>query len=145
VLSGVDPPRNALEWSELAELLQAKSRFPEAASAWSEAFIADPVLADDLEEGYRYDAACCAAMAAASGDSSAADLRRRALEWLREDLDAREEAGLLASISSWKRDPELAGVRDRVDDLPRAERKEWTSLWKHVDALLAPSSSLDRR
>ncbi|MFO0845454.1 MAG: hypothetical protein U0797_24230 [Gemmataceae bacterium] len=74
-----------------------------------------------------------------------ADLRRRALDWLREE----PRAG--APAPCWSRDPERLGADDAVlgrDDstsrcarsrprplLPEAERAGWRRLWQDVEAL----------
>ena len=65
--------------------------------------------------------------------------RGRALEWLRADLAAREKAPseLVATLEHWKQDPDLAAVRDRLDDLPKPEREAWQTLWAAVDRALA--------
>jgi hypothetical protein len=69
----------------------------------------------------------------------AAPWRSRALEWLSADLAARtgSDPDLAATLEHWKSDPDLAGVRDRLADLPEEERKGWSSLWADVDATLA--------
>jgi hypothetical protein len=50
------------------------------------------------------------------------------------DRDAATQA-----IASWKRDSELAGVReaDGLAQLPEPERKVWQALWTNVDHRLA--------
>jgi hypothetical protein len=119
-------------------VLQAKARHAEAAKMWADAFAEDATLAADLGKNLRYDAACCAARAAAGTGADAAGWRARALEWLRADLAAREERpDLAATLDHWKRDADLAAVRDRLDAIPAREREQWTKLWADVDALLA--------
>jgi hypothetical protein len=102
---------------------------------YAEAFVENPLVAEDLARGHRYNAACAAALEAARGESDAAEWRGRALEWLNADLAAREKApsGLAATLERWKRDPDLAGVRDRLDELPMPEREACRSLWAAVD------------
>ena len=106
---------------------------------YEEAFDRDATLAEDLASWNRYMAACCAALASARGDADAAEWRGRALEWLRADLAARVKAptDLAATLDHWKKDPDLAGVRDRIDELPAPEREAWRGLWAAVDAALA--------
>lgn len=55
------------------------------------------------------------------------------------DLAAREKAAtdLARTLHHWKTDPDLAGVRDRLEEVPAAEREAWKSLWANVDVLLA--------
>jgi tetratricopeptide (TPR) repeat protein len=134
-LSGSAPPRDALERIDFAENLYSQARHAESARMYAEAFAEDAALAEDLAEGHRYNAACSASLEAARGESDAAEWRGRALEWLNADLAAREKApsGLLATLERWKRDPDLAGVRDRLDELPMPERDACRSLWAAVD------------
>jgi hypothetical protein len=142
VLSGGERPSDAFERIAFAEMLYAKSRHAESARMYAEAFGDVAALAEDLAKGHRYNAACSAALAAARGGADAAEWRGRALEWLRADLAAREKApsGLAAKLKHWKRDPDLAGSRDRLEELPVTEREGWTKLWADVDALLARAS-----
>ncbi len=103
-----------------------------------------------------YNAACSAALAAAGqdkdepppDDAARADLRRRALGWLKAELAAWSR--LLASgppqdrdrrprtMQHWRKDADLAAVRDAdaLAKLPEAERRDWLALWDEVDALI---------
>ncbi len=76
--------------------------------------------------------------------SARAELRGRALDWLRADLalhrkqlDA-DAAACRRALDHWRMDPDLAGVRDvaALAALPEAERDEWRALWVEVDRLL---------
>jgi tetratricopeptide (TPR) repeat protein len=135
LLSGEAQPRDALERTAFGVLLYARAHHAEAARQYEKAFAEDPALAEDLKSDHRYNAACCAALAAARGGKDAAEWRGRALRWLRVDLAARERAEM--RVGHWKEDPDLAVVRSRLSDLPAPEREEWTRLWADVDALLA--------
>jgi serine/threonine-protein kinase len=155
ILEG-EKPADAAEALGLAGLCQQYKRlYGAGARLYAEAFAARPALADDPAGAARYNAACCAALAAAGqGDDAPreekeqARLRRQAHEWLRADLAARaerlkgggaEERGQLAKmLQAWKEDDDLAGVRDKdaLDKLPEAERDDWRKLWADVDALL---------
>ena len=138
VLSGDELPRDAPQRIEFADLLYKKALHAEAARMWAEAFAEDAALADDLARNNRYNAACSASLAAARGEADAAESRRHALEWLRADLAAQKAATRLAAdLEHWKADPDLAVVRDRLDDLPFAEREGWKKLWADVAALVA--------
>ena len=123
-------------------MLYAKARHAESARMFAEAFAEDAALAADLAQSHRYNAACSAALAAALGGADAAEWRGQALEWLRADLAAREQAatGLAATLEHWKQDPDFASVRDRLDDLPKPESEAWGSLWDAVDRSLAAAS-----
>jgi tetratricopeptide (TPR) repeat protein len=139
VLSGKARPRDADERIEFASVLYMKARHAESARMFAEAFAEDAALAEDLAKSHRYNAACSAALAAALGGADAAEWRGQTLEWLRADFAAREEAatGLAATLEHWKKDPDFASVRDRLDDLPKPEREAWGSLWDAVDRSLA--------
>jgi hypothetical protein len=81
-------------------------------------------------------------------DAARAELRRRALSWLRADLaveamnlakgtpEARRVQAL--GLINWTNDPDLAGVRDpeALTKLPSLEQKAWHDLWSEVGALL---------
>ena len=123
---------------------------------WSAVFDVDPAVADRLDDGNRYNAACAAALAGcgkgkddpAPDDVTKAKFRQRALDWLQADLSARRKAlesgpasvkGTTAdTLSHWKQDVNLAGVRDEADlkKLTEAERKAWQAFWAEVVALL---------
>jgi serine/threonine-protein kinase len=155
VLQGKARPADAAEALALAYLCPRPSQVYAAARLYSEAFAADPKLADDAEARHRYDAACCAALAA-SGKGNDADrldargrsaLRGWARGWLRADLDAMgmrlagagspERGKILDFLRDWRRDPDLAGVREEeaLAALPAAERDAWTKLWADVAEL----------
>ena len=131
-----------------------KRRYATAARCYSEAFAAQPALAQDPRTHDRYNAACAAALAGCGqgqdagglSDRERARLRQQALDWLKEDLRAwgqlleaqpdqtRAAAGRLAH---WLKDPDFAGVRGEqaLAKLPAAERAAWQRLWKEVQAL----------
>jgi tetratricopeptide (TPR) repeat protein len=139
LLSGQAQPLDAAERIVLALALYGKARHAESARMSDEAFAADAALAEDLVGGHRYNAACSAALAAAHGGADAVQWRGQALEWLRTDFAAREKAptGLEETLEHWKKDPDFASVRDRIDDLPESERAGWRGLWAAVDLALA--------
>ncbi len=156
VLAGKDRPADPTEWLAFAQMAYDTKRYAAAARLLSEALAADPKLGDDRQAGHRYNAACTAALAAAGQgkdepppDAAArAELRRKALDWLRAELatwskvldsdDARARAFVAQILRHWKQDTDLAGVRDgdAVATLPADERRAWQALWKDVDALL---------
>src|SRR5207244_10488207 len=116
---------------------------------YREAVAARPALADALPAGHRYDAACAAARAGAVPErEEAADFRRQALAWLREDLaawrrladdPARTHAQARFYLRLWQRTADLAGLRDAAGlaRLPAAERDACRRLWADVAVLLA--------
>src|SRR5260221_9257084 len=113
-------------------------------------------LAEEPRTGNRYAAACSAALAGCGrgededelGEAERAQWRKRAREWLQADLDAwahllerdPEAAGaqVQQTLTRWRTEPELAGLRDAdaLDKLPPAERQECRALWNDVDARL---------
>jgi tetratricopeptide (TPR) repeat protein len=156
VLGGADRPRDAAEALEFADLARGRLEFAGAARLFAMAFRLEPRLADDLGQANRYNAACCAVLAAAGRSrgephpaaTAAAESRRTALEWLRLDLAARsvvlrdgqaaEKAQLLQALGYWKADPDLADVRsaDALGRLPEPEGRGWRALWAEVDSLI---------
>jgi hypothetical protein len=129
---------------ELAEICWYYKRLPVAATRlYGEAFAENPAA------GKRYQAACAAALAAGGQgkdarmlpDKVTLMLRRRALLWLRADLDRLATADrqtVRQRLREWREDAGLAAVRDReaVDQLPDGERQQWRQLWDDVAALL---------
>jgi hypothetical protein len=149
-------PKDTMERLALAGICAAKKLHTSAARLHAEAFAADRKVADDLKVSYRYNAACYAALGAASrgegaaklDDNERAGLRKQALDWLRADLvawkkqlgsgqpDAR--AALQQSLRSWQQDNDLFGIRDAaaLAKLPAEERAACEKLWAEVTALL---------
>jgi Tfp pilus assembly protein PilF len=114
-------------------------------------------LKKDFPEAYlvRYSAACAAALAGC-GQGKDADkrdakerlrLRQQALDWLRADLKAYQQAleksagkagpTIAPRMQDWLQDTDFAGVRGEkaLAKLPAAERKDWQKLWQEVEAL----------
>jgi serine/threonine-protein kinase len=95
ILHGNDQPKDNAERLALADLCR-KYKHADAAAArfLTEALAADPQLPDQMREGRRYQAACCAARAGCGqgrdadtlADAERATLRRQALAWLKADL-----------------------------------------------------------
>jgi serine/threonine-protein kinase len=127
-----------------------------AARLYSEAFAAEPNLAEDVLAATRYHAARAAASAGCGQgkdahqlqDKERALLRRQALDWLRQHLawcghrlvdgNAQTNARIRHGLEFWCGDPDLAGVhaKDALARLPEKEREKWERLWFDVDALL---------
>jgi serine/threonine-protein kinase len=152
-LQGDHQPRDNVERLGLLDPCYFHKRYLAAARLYAEAFAADPKLAEDFSTGHRYNAACCAALAASArgndsatlGDGGRVRLRQQAYRWLRADLEHRSKllqgsrAELHRHMQHWQKDPDLATVRDRaaLAALPEAERRLWEQLWADVAALLA--------
>jgi serine/threonine-protein kinase len=164
VLQGKAQPADAAERIELAKLGQEyKKQYAAAARFYSEAFAAQPKLADDLRTHYRYNAACAAALAGCShgadaaklDDKERARLRRQALDWLRDDLTAwgkflekdpeRTQAAVQQTLRHWQQDTDFTGLRGAaLARLPEAERQPWQQLWADVEqALRKTNKSMD--
>lgn len=124
------------------------------------AFEMNPKIAADRSGMFdtntnRYDAACDAVLAGCGQGADApavpadrAELRRRAMNWLRADLAMRTKLAASADpadrktaadrMSQWLDDSDLAGVRPGQGrfDLPVDERLAWDAFWADVRATL---------
>jgi hypothetical protein len=157
ILKGEAKPANAKEQLALAFLCQNyKRRYVDAARFFTDAFDAQPKLADDLRMGHRYNAARSAALAAAGkgedagklDDKERARLRKQALDWLHADLELWTKqvengkpptrAAIRQTLQHWQKDTDLAGLRDAaaLTKLPAKEREACQKLWAEVAALL---------
>ncbi len=153
ILTGKAKPANPGEAVTLASMCQQpyQKRYAASARLYADAFAAQPRLAPQ----HRYNAACSAALAAAGQGEDARALpdrvmamfRRWALGWLRDDLaaytklaeknDPKVNQSIQQTLAHWRRDPDLASVRDpqALDHLPEDERAAWQALWRDVDEL----------
>lgn len=141
---------------EVADLCRRQGRFAAAVRFSTEAFAAEPKLADNLKARHRYNAACSAALAAAAkgpnsgklDDKQRARLRKQALDWLEADLAGwtklldsgppQARPFIVQALTHWQKDADLAGIRDKaaLAKLPAQEQKAFTQLWADVAALL---------
>jgi serine/threonine-protein kinase len=158
LLRGDDHPAPA-DLPDLMEVCRAKQQRAAATRLAADALAADPRLGHNPASAFRYDAACCAALAAAGQGEDAArlpakarvSLRRQALGWLRADLtawgrqadDPKARPAALQTLRHWPQDPDLAGVRDPAElgQLPEAERAQWQRLWADAADLLRRAGS----
>ncbi len=156
LLRGDFKPATSEERFSLAELCYIKKQYRTSAGLYAGAFATDPKLADDLEAGHRYNAACEAALAGAGQGEDAAELdepqkarlRKQALDWLRADLvlwtklddsgHAPDRAEVQGRMKHWQQDTDLAGIRDAaaLAKLPAEERAACEKLWSDVASLL---------
>jgi tetratricopeptide (TPR) repeat protein len=156
ILRGEDKPANNAERLAFAQLAYDGKKFAVATRLWALALASDPKLGDDRQAGHRYNAACAAALAAAGqgkdesplDDAAKAKLRRQALDWLKAERTVWGkllESGppearplIVKTLSHWKQDSELAGIRDQeaLAKLPADERAAFARLWADVAALL---------
>ena len=157
VLKGEGPSLEPAERLELADVCSKKALYLTSARFYDQAFADQPRLAEDLGTGNRYKAACAGALAGSGAgkddpppdDSARAKLREQARSWLRADLDARGkvlESGnardrpvIVQSLDQWKKNSDLAGIRDEgaLAKLPEGEREGFRALWAEVDRVLA--------
>jgi serine/threonine protein kinase/Tfp pilus assembly protein PilF len=156
IMKGEAQPADIAERLELARMCdESKGFYLAAFRFYSDAFAAQPQLADDLQHQHRFNAACAAALAGC-GQGWRADqteekervrLRRQGLDWLRADLAAyrqllnkgpdKTRAVIVQRMRHWQEDTDFAGVRgaDALAKLPESERAEWSKLWQEVATL----------
>jgi serine/threonine-protein kinase len=153
ILAGTERPTEVATQQALAEwCLTHKRLTATAASFYTSALSTQPSLADDLEAGHRFHAACAAALAgcgvgqdaARLDDRQRAALRKQALDWLTAEQSAwaeRHRRGrpgdrtvAATALRSWKGNEALAGVRGEpaLARLPADERRDWEALWARV-------------
>jgi tetratricopeptide (TPR) repeat protein len=156
LLEGKFRPRDNNERQTLIAVCQAKKLHRTATDLWTAVFAADPKLATDLVASHRYNAACCACLAAAGqgedadkiDDKERARLRKQALDWLRADLALHTKLSDKGSqavrsfveqkMRHLQQDSDLAGIRgaEALARLPAEQRATFTQLWSDVAALL---------
>jgi hypothetical protein len=108
-----------------------------------------------------YDAACCAALAAAGkdgekrADEESERYRKLARDWLRADLSLRKKqpgpgrstdpAVVITPLDQWQHDARLASIRDpeAIERLPAEEQDESRKLWAEVAAALSEAHAQD--
>jgi eukaryotic-like serine/threonine-protein kinase len=161
VLRGQEIPKDAAETLEFADLSYRAQRYATAARLFADAFRADPKLAEDMNAGNRYNAACACAMAAAGKGQDQPSLdepakirsRQQGIDWLKADFaywtkqvstgPPEAKAFVHSALRHWKSDPDLAGIRDEpaVKALTEAEQVACRTLWTEVDELLKGSAA----
>jgi tetratricopeptide (TPR) repeat protein len=157
ILAGQLQPADAAEALGFAQLCYDRRLQGASARLWTEAFRAQPKLAEDMRAQLRYNAACAAALAGSGqgkddptlDESAKARWRKQALDWLKSDLAAwskipvsgppQARQSVAQTLQHWKADLDLAGMRDpaALAKLPEAEQNACRALWAEVDALLA--------
>jgi tetratricopeptide (TPR) repeat protein len=165
LLSGEQLPNNAASTVFVANFCQEhKKLYATAVRFYGDAFDRDPRLADHLDDGHRYNAACAAALAGCGQGKDAAELddeerarlRRKALDWLRADcayyskLADSGPVEVRSVAEKWFKDcladTDFAGVRaDALAKLPEAERKPWQQLWADVENALRKANNKDNK
>ena len=140
--------------------LQDKKRYRDAAELYAKAFAGEPKYVEAVQNGFRYTAACAAAVASV-GKGIGADklevkeqtrLRKQVFDWLQADLAARakllEKNPIVAvpfhdAMQHWQRNADLAALRDEKElaKLPANERAALTKFWAEVDRLAKQARS----
>jgi serine/threonine-protein kinase len=158
VMQGKERPDNDGERLALAQFCQLPFKQLNAASTrfFTEAFAHDVKLADDMQQQYRYNAACVAALAGCGqgkdvdklDEKERARLRQQAVTWLNADLKhwtkqaqsvkLSDRALVQQTLQHWQEDSDLAALRDSValGKLPADERAACHKLWDDVADLL---------
>jgi hypothetical protein len=132
LLKGEAQPADVGERVALAQMCQEhKGLYRAAFQFYVDAFAAEPMLADDLQQQLRYNAACAAALAGCGQGNDAGKLddkdpirlRRQALAWLRDDLAAwhqllkhdpdKAQSTIAQTLQHWQEDADFAGVRGK--------------------------------
>ncbi len=161
ILAGKAKLSDAAEMLGFAQLCNDKKLHAASARFWTEAFQAQPKLADDMQVQNRYNAACAAALAGCGqgkddpplDDTAKARWRKQALDWLKADLAAwskiletgpqQARQSITQTLQYWKADPDLAGICDpaALAKLPADEQTTCRNLWSQFDALLAKTGA----
>jgi Flp pilus assembly protein TadD len=155
ILAGKLKPTDAIEALGFAQLCYEKKLQGASARLWTEAFQAQPKVADDMKAQNRYNAACAAALAGSGqgkddpplDEAAKGRWRKQAIDWLQADLMAwtkilesgppQARQSIAQTLDHWKADPDLAGLRDSAAraKLPESEQNACRALWAEVDAL----------
>ncbi len=155
LLEGGRQPQSNAERLALLGICQFEGRWLAAASLYTDAFEVEPKLAENPSTRIRVFAARSACLAAAGhsvdaaklGDLEKAQWRSHARAWLRAELESfkklldRNEATnrqfVEQTLSSWRLDDALAGIRDadEIEKMPEVERRECQVLWSEVETV----------
>jgi tetratricopeptide (TPR) repeat protein len=160
VIRGDEKPRDAAEGIEFTAMANTTKQFGASARLYAESFRTHPKLADDMQAGNRYNAACAAALAGSGqgqdkpplDEPAKARWRKQALDWLKADLAAWSTAlqsgppqareSIAKTLQHWKADPDLAGLREptALAKRPPDEQQTCRALWANVDALVTKAA-----
>lgn len=146
-----------------AAVLRGRGDVEASDRVYTEVISERPELLVDHSRTVPFDAARSAILASLRSPGAETDpargegLRRKALGWLRADMETwRRHLDMRSSqcrfhvarcIARWRSTRDFAVVRDRgrVASLSDGERAEWDALWHDVDALSERATSLDFR
>ena len=155
-----ETPRDNVERLQLADRAYRKTHYASSARLYAEAFANAPKLTEDRQSQPAYNAACAATLSGSGvgkddppPDTAArTEFRRQALDWLRSELSlwskildsgpAESKANVAPTLQHWKRDADLASIRDeeKLARLPETEQAGFRQLWADVDQLLGKAS-----
>lgn len=154
-LEGTWRPEDNDERLALIGVCESRDLHHLTAGLYDDAFDADPALAENRENNYRYNATCYAMMVVGNDGRNAVQLsdkvrtrwRDKAKQWLRDELaswksaasgSAQQRSVAYQRLRSWQMDADLAGLRDpdRLAELSEQERDECRALWAEVDSVL---------
>jgi hypothetical protein len=148
----------------LADLCEIRRYYGTATRCWDIAFTNEPQLARHLHFGFRYRAACSAALAAfgqgREGESlsnhARHELRNKALSWLNDELDAYTQLldsdlrmnrfRVRKALRQWQNDPFLSRLRDECSSRAvQTQNDANVQLWQRVDQIMAKIDEHDSK
>jgi tetratricopeptide (TPR) repeat protein len=149
-------PQDNADRLSLAQFCQVMRLYAAAARFRGAALASGPKLGEGRRVQRRYQAARDAAVAGSGqgednpkpDEAARARLRKTARGWLGEELaswariaesgGAEDRATVARTLTQWKHDTVLAGVRDAdaLAKLPDPEKRAWRALWAEVDAVV---------
>ncbi len=138
VVAGTSPLRSYGEVLRAWDLCRVTGQPAAAVRLAEAAFAQNPRLA----RSRRYDAACCAALAAAKdpplADKAHTWLRSELIELSRQAADDKAAPVVRHALLRWQRDPDLRAVRDpaTLAAMAPTDRQRWDALWADAQALL---------
>jgi serine/threonine-protein kinase len=161
-LEGKYQPRDNDERLALVGVCQFTNRSLALARLYTDAFAADPSLAEDFRSGRRFSAARAAALVgcgrgadiAEVGEPERARWRQQARQWLRADLAAWNQAldrdsvatrdPVRRLVTTWRGEPDLSGLFEpaELEKLSLDERKDCVVLSNEVGNVLARAGSV---
>lgn len=153
-------PKLALTHYYLGEVYGKKDQFHESIGHLEQSLQIDPKLiaGRKLISEQRFRAACAAVVASGEAEhespprkSEPQVLRLQALTWMRAELEfsiqiqSDSPTRRSESISAWRSEPALAGVRDAaaLAKMDEAERVQWERLWADVATVCAADPTAD--
>jgi len=161
LVAGREKAEDGGEALQVAWLLAHQAQYAAAAEFFGVAFELEPALANNVQAGNRFNAACAALVAGSIRDQGGRKLdakererlRRRAIEWLQAELVALSESLekeplqsqwlLREALARWRSSPDLDSIRDSegVEPLPAAQREKSKELWQQFRDIEARATS----